>query len=359
MRYLLICATVACGATEPGEPGESIVAFTNGDCEDINCPGNSNVVGGIGPYEMAMSGRPSSRGFSFDRNALTKRSTVPNVPAAKLRDFAVVGGRLQATVAATNTPIWGPSMEGLQIPIHFADGVHPAADYVMLLERWEEVRYYDGLTFPPLDGYYIRYRKIDGDAVPDPTNGSIGWKDLCPYVEYDANSFQGRTWAMFWKGDRYDPVTGQIIASDDAVGDWFNIGCAGDASVKMVRAKASGVTAPGIARHLKQATLNMFTAKYCPRQPDRFTHVGVRIAWDDLTEPHAIGTVGTMEAVWNEFGAVCLTTQRSTEDGDADCGLTECSRDQIENWQDHGDLRSGNPFFILAQPPPEPKLVDG
>lgn len=355
MRPLLLCLLVGCVASESA-PGETIVAFGGGDdgkdCWDINCPGNSNVLGGIGPYELSLSGTPSSRGFWFDHAAITRKQG--NGPTHHIKNFQVVGGTVHATdVNDFNKAITRDEIDGLQIPVYFnGNGTdeHPAQRYLLRVIRRENVEYYDGST-APVDGYYIAYKKVDPDGNdPIDPNGTQTetWRDLCPYVEYDAGpGVSGSTWAVFWKGDRYDPVTGKILETDVGDGDWFNLGCAGDASVKMVRAKASAVTATGIPRGVKQATLNMFTAKYCPGSPTRYTHVGVRISWDDKTVPSKLRADYQTEAVWNAEGAVCLSAQRSTKDGVADC-LDACTPDQKLNWSNYGDLRSGVPFVLSA-----------
>jgi hypothetical protein len=347
MRPLLLCLLVGCVASDP-TPGETTSALFGDDCWDINCPGNSNILGGIGPYELSLSGTPSSRGFWFDHASITRQQGAG--PIHHIKNFQVLGGTVHGNdIDDGNKPITGDEIDGLRIPVYFnGTSRHPAQRYVLRVIRREDVEYYDG-AIAPVDGYYIAYKKVDGDGnEPTDANGMPiePWKDLCPYVEYDAGpGVSGSTWAVFWKGDRYDPVTGKILETDVQDGDWFNLGCAGDASVKMVRAKASAVTATGIPRSVKDATLNMFTAKYCPGSPRRYTHVGVRIRWDDKTVPSVLPLGYQTEAVWNPDGAVCLSAQRSIKDGIADC-LDECTPDQKINWSQYGDLRSGVPLVL-------------
>ena len=95
----------------------------------------------------------------------------------------------------------------------------------------------------PLPAYKIRYRK---DTSQD-------WTDLCPYVDLFENGVQG-TWAVIWKGDRIDPVTGIFYAHDAGVGNWFNISCAGESTTKMLMAGAGGAVNPDHALQ-RQATL--------------------------------------------------------------------------------------------------------
>jgi hypothetical protein len=113
---------------------------------------------------------------------------------------------------------------------------------------------------------------------------------------------------VFWKGGRYDPDTGEIFASGADVEDWFNISCAGEASIDMLRTGTGGAVAPDTSRPLRQAVLNMVMAKYCP-PPERYTVLGHPLYWDGTTA-RLTGTTASYEAIWNERGAVCVDTPR-------------------------------------------------
>jgi hypothetical protein len=329
---LLLAAASGCVA---GDLEVGVVTSAFEACTTVNCPGNSDVLGGLGPYELSMNmAEVSSRGFWFDKTAVTQQ--LGGGPFVPLTDFAIVGGSMRAK--RLGAPIKDWDMVGTRIPVNHVDGRR----FVLRLVTYERGAYYDETVDPIIDGYYIKYQELNTDRQ---------WKDLCPNKDYDdPRPDVVGTSAVFWQGDRFDPATGQIIASDDAVGDWFNISCSGDAALKMVRAKASGVTAADIPWVIKQSTLNMFTAKYCPGDATRYTHVGVAIDWSDKTGSNQLSEPSTDEAVWNEHGAICLTNRRSAEDGELACKLDPCTKDQLASWKTYGNLRSGNPLLLMPAP---------
>ncbi len=323
---LLLATAAGCGVTSDLDEGAAVSELQT--CTTVNCPGNSNVLGGIGPYELSMTKEVSSRGFWFDRTAITQQFH-PTDPIVPLTDFQIVGSAMQAKRLGAPIAHW--DMVGARIPVSHTDG----RKFIFWLVSYERGTYYDGSIDPFIDGYYIRYQE---------PSVSKRWLDLCPNKDYDdPRPDVAGTSAVFWKGDRIDPETGKLLASDGAVGAWFNISCSGDAALKLVRAKASGAFAPGIDGKLKQSTLNMFTAKYCPNSVTRHTHVGVALDWDDKTGSNKLDNFTSYEAVWTEDGAVCLTTRRAPEDGELECKLDPCTVDQLTSWKTYGHLRSGNP----------------
>ncbi|MBC7977943.1 MAG: hypothetical protein H7138_23425 [Myxococcales bacterium] len=328
LRSVLLLLATASGCGVDLDEGTQVSALET--CTTVNCPGNSNVLGGLGPYELSMTkSKVSSRGFWFDKTQLTQQFH-PGDPIVPLTDFEIIGSAMHAKRLGAPIAHW--DMVGTRIPVHHADG----RKFLLWLVSYQRGYYYDETPLPFIDGYDIKYMELGG--------ANRRWQDLCPNKDYDdPRPGVVGTSAVFWKGDRIDPETGKIIASDAAVGDWFNISCSGDAALKLVRAKASGAFAAGIDGKLKQSTLNMFTAKYCPNSVARHTHVGVALDWDDKTGSNKLDDFTSYEAVWNEHGAVCLTTRRAPEDGALACKLDPCTADQLTSWKTYGHLRSGNP----------------
>jgi hypothetical protein len=185
------------------------------------------------------------------------------------------------------------------------------------------------------------------------TSLSVEWKHLCPYTEHDPNDPDVEAnWVVFWKGDRYHPDTGEIYASGDAVGDWFNISCAREAGVEMLRTGTGEAVAPYTSRAKRQAVLNMFMAKYCPT-PERFTELGKWLYWDGTKAKRLpsmlnnIGTISSFEGIWNEDGVVCLDKHRD-DSKVLTCRPPPCAG-MVDDWQAHGILQSWIPKTLTAQ----------
>lgn len=294
-------------------------------CDPLVCPGNSDLLGLLGPYELDATGVvSSSRGWHIAGMKLGDGQTV--------QDLRVVGASLSATYA--HGVAAGADLIGLTLTLE-----HKSAQSIDMVAQFKiasaptMVPYYAGGP-PEIEGFHVTY------------DTGLGPKELCPYAGVDQGV--ASDWAVFWKGDRYDPDTGRIFASNSAVDTWFNISCAGEAPIKMLRARTGGAVASGSPVDQRQATLNMFTASYCgPGR--RYTKLGQSLTWSDLSGPSEIGTVSSYEAVWAAGGAVCLDTPRLVDRKAIDCEIPTCtpstptSPDMIEKWQGYGWLLSGNP----------------
>jgi ADYC domain len=293
-------------------------------CDPLNCPGNSDLIGLLGPYELDKTGvQYSSRGFRI--TGVQWRG----LPATGLD---VIGTSPQVT--AGGTVYSGDGLHGLRLTLHHLPSNE---DYPVEIHGSTRVPFYVSHG-DPFWGFWIRYR--------DPITKA--WKELCPYAQHVDQGVAG-SWAVIWKGDRYDPITGAIFASDTSrtqVGPWFNISCAGEATVKMLRARTGGAINVASPVAQRQATLNMFTAAYCGPTGQRFTQLGQALTWSDLSGPSMIGSVSSLEAVWDADGAVCLTDHpRFVARREVDCGtrLPLCPTTVAGTWQQSGWLLSGNP----------------
>jgi hypothetical protein len=288
------------------------------ECQGLVCPGNSDLYAALETFELSTNPLDvSQRGFTL---------TGVEYGGQALSEFDVAG-----TTPRAFEPGFGwraaQDFSGSILHVHHKSG----ADIDLRVERAMTVPYYAALDRPIMYGYWITYRTV-GDTT-------IGWTDICPYKTTYDDGIQG-SWAMFWKGDRYDPVTGVIYATGADVGPWFNLSCAGEATIKMLRTGTGDAVAPNTPQDQHNATLNMFTAKYC-KEPDRYTTLGVKIDWDDKTGSNTLDPKSLVEAIWSKDGAVCLNTMRLPEKAPVKCRLVGCTADQIANWRDYGWLRSG------------------
>jgi len=327
-KNLSLCAVAVvfggCALEEPEAHGTSSSFLVPAPCDDpLICPGNSDLIGSFGPNELDATGiQVSERGFRL------LGMTLDGLPVT---DFEVLGASLSVTTAAGTFTGVDLYFKGLTMSVHHrSERVFEIQidDYLTA-----KVPYYAGGT-PEIDGYHLRYREP----------GAHGWKNACPY-ETKFDSGVAGSWAVFWKGDRIDPVTGTIFASNAAVGSWFNISCAGTAEIKAQRAHTMGSVAAGDPVDQRQATLNMFTASYCGPGGKRYTELGQAIAWSDLSGPSMDGMAPSIEAIWSEDGAVCLTDPRLFARSDVDCEIPipYCTAAMTGVWPTLGWLLSGNP----------------
>jgi hypothetical protein len=128
-------------------------------------------------------------------------------------------------------------------------------------------------------------------------------------------------------GDRYDFETKEVIAEQES---WVNFACRGEALFKM---KAMGYVPDETKAIHRQATLKMLTADYCG-SGHSFTEDGTPLIMQN-TE----GTIGKdageqageIEALWNEYGALCLTAPRlaSLDEIAEHCTLPVCDEELL------------------------------
>jgi hypothetical protein len=157
--------------------------------------------------------------------------------------------------------------------------------------------------------------------------GGIDWVNVCGNVPLPGppdlwwwESMGQRTVDSFvFEGDRFDLATMTTAPVADPA--WFNIGCAGHTLAKLHLTRntlASNAAPPSPSpsptpshaptHEERQATLKMLVADYCG-DGEPFTVAGQLLVWRgglvDYFAPAA-----TLEARWDEHGAVCLDTPR-------------------------------------------------
>lgn len=325
-KNLSLCAVVVvfggCALEELEERGTiSSFLVPVSDCDDpLICPGNSDLMGVLGPYELDETGtKYSKRGF---------RIIGMTHGGQTVTDLDVDGASVRVTRPAGI--FTGGGVLGLTLRVQHSKG----RQFDLVIDDYltSKVPYYAGGP-PDIDGYHVTYTEV----------GTHDTRNLCPYATAVDDGFVG-TWAVFWKGDRFNPATGQIFASGAGVGSWFNLSCAGEAPIKMLRARTGDAVAPLSPVAQRQATLNMFTASYCGPTGQRFTKLGQAIAWSDLSGPSEMGEA-SVEAIWGKNGAVCLNDPRMFNPDEIACDnpIPMCTAADIAQWPLHGWLLSGNP----------------
>ena len=140
----------------------------------------------------------------------------------------------------------------------------------------------------------------------------------------------GSNEAINFSGDRYDAVTKTLVATGEATRGWINIACEGTALSKLFLSRHTEVsqrvaTTPAE----RQAMLKMLTGDVCG-DGTSFTVPGQPLLWKDAKNVTMFATTpASIEAVWNDTGAVCMNEPRRPELAEkiaAQCGrLPRCS----------------------------------
>lgn len=330
------CVDLPSENAEPGEPETSVATQALLPCDDVLiCPGNSDILGALGPYELSTNPADvSPRGFQLLN---IKKGGIP------LAVFEVAGASLKGALPGPIMLPGAPDFVGTRFRLRHTSG----QEIDLIIEAYQHVPFFDATKTSRIVGFLMKYQMIS------PIRGDR--EDLCPYKD-ELGSGLARTWAIFWKGERYSPDTGKIFASGlgnlpHQVGDWFNISCAGEAMIKVLRDEIGTAVTPGSPVDLSQATLNMWTAKYCPADPTRYTRLGQRVSWDDKWSSAKLGLTSSYEAIWTPEGAACLDVPRMVEREEVLCELPTC-KEMVDDWDTHGHLISANPLFLVAKPPP-------
>jgi hypothetical protein len=147
--------------------------------------------------------------------------------------------------------------------------------------------------------------------------------------------------AILFAGDRYDAAR-KTVTTGPATHGWVNIACAGTALAKLFLVRHTEASQQvQTTRAERQAMLKMFTADVCG-DGTAFTVHGQPLFWADAKGITRFPDApASLEAVWNEHGAVCMNQPRRPELAGAiaaQCGpLPRCTPQSV------GHVASANP----------------
>jgi hypothetical protein len=234
-----------------------------------------------------------------------------------LEGALLIGAYLRVSVSPTTSPT---SATGLvSSPPPPAAATQPI--YHLTIVDFAYTGFWTGSATPGVPVYFFNY-----SPEGDPNKVTR----LCqPTTEDGFGALDGQ--ALMFRGDRYDAVH-KTVTETGALDSWFNVACAGTAVAKMhlLRHTLAGrdPATPGTTVAQRQAVLKMLTADYCGTGM-AFTETGhpllysyyqpswTRIqpipfqpwsALDPTTPPPPVAA--TLDAIWNQDGAVCLDTAR-------------------------------------------------
>jgi len=328
-------AFMACIEEPTVSTGEALTAWEE-DCPIATCS-NAAHLGDAAFYELNRDGVPNGAGVvltSFRTSWLY--GSVP---------LTVVGDHIEDAPGHT------------VIDAHLANArmlvTRDSVDYEIIFKAAGETDYWvtpiDGVPENKSHVYDLRYRQVG-----DPT----GLRALCPSEDLtddpewdkipDGNAF-------LFAGDRYD-VAAKTVSSAPTNGPWFNVACKGFAMAKMhlLRHTEAGSNANRQTDvHQRTTMLKMLTDDICGNGTT-YTIDGEHLYYMDRRawHPFMLGTEESIEAIWNEDGAVCLSHPRREAEGDvtyqeihAICPEKTdlCKDDMVLRWRENGYVISANP----------------
>jgi hypothetical protein len=202
------------------------------------------------------------------------------------------------------------------------------------------------------------------------------WLPLCR--ETTENGFEGiHGFALIFRGDRYDAQQ-KTVSETGAKDTWFNIACAGTALAKMhlLRHTLAGRDPAHEPTSVdeRQAVLKMLTADYCGTGkpftisglPLLYTYnqqnwIRVDAALNSTLFQAGLGkaTAKSLDAIWNQKGAVCLDTPRLQlllpsirNDIDLECKKTQRDLKPCSSWGGWASPWSWSPlgYAVSANP---------
>jgi hypothetical protein len=300
---LLTLATTACLDTvEPtaeatpderdDEPNEGTVEqlIEEDPCPNFACGQNGPMLNNRDFHELSDAGLPNREGFTVQ----------PLVKGGVSYALSVVGWEMRGTDANGNI-ISGQQLENATFDIAHDTGRR----YRVLINDVSTMPIYAGPKKGTMIPQYI-LKWID----VTPGMPAQHYTNLCarpPTGAYRQETlFQDGESTLVFEGNRYDSVTKRVLFGTST---WFNLGCAGHALSKLLLTGHTNISgsAPLVQQ---QAMLKAVTADYCGIGLS-FTVSGEPLFWK-TSNGYAtfMSQPATLEARWNENGAVCLGEHR-------------------------------------------------
>lgn len=321
--HIALCLSLVGCVADPDSPdlGETVSFSKNpgNNCTDWECGSNSPVVE-LADKLWDLSEEldvPNSGGYSVEffgtRNEhygapTTYVSYRPDVRDAKL--YAYTASNQELANSDVVDMMWRVVEQST------------GNSYELMLKGVGETHYWAqpavGIHSRPVQTYWLEIRRFvaDWSTLPTAEERKYGPKPsrVCgtdPDSDGSTN-FQ----AVLFDGDWLDA---DAIRVRGERAKWFNIGCAGSAlwkqhltAMTLSSAKQLGYGPPSV--NLRTASLKMITSDICGLGHS-FTYQGQPLRWktpvfSNVKTLPLLGQVQTLEARWNQNGALCLNTPR-------------------------------------------------
>jgi ADYC domain len=369
MRFMVCMAAVMAGACDEPDPGpltcEADFALAprrampeddppGNPCPPDGCGDNSPVINGVYFWELNLLSQvgPVDEPGSVKVISAHRADDVP----MQLR-LAADGDRLLGVDPVTDAVLAEHgSLHGTKIEVS-VNGAQYEIE-INLREIIQSEQFWVGPEQVPIESYLFLYRPLGVDTRPIP---------LCSEYDDDPNQLR----ALVFGGDRYDPITKKVRVGPETDG-WINIACLNSAIYKMHKIGHTSAAQTRLGKvttlNQRQAMLNAWTANVCGdgasfTQPGEPLKLAESLDWlrdepGSYLDPLDTTETESVEAIWNESGAVCLTTPRRLAEEPTICSdLAKrcqppvCTEEQIDSWKKYGHVITGNPYPDEAPSP--------
>lgn len=291
-------------------------------CTKLICGSNSPIIGGLPFYQLDQTGTTPAPESGL-RIVSFKNGWLP-------LQLKVQGARLQGRFA-NFIVLQGNQLVGATLVVEDEEG----NEYEINFEARDQTQRYweDGD-----DGTLLESWLLTSNPVLYPTRKLR----ICPIATQSSDPlFSAPAYhALIFRGDRYDAVSGEVIATGEDAGPWFNVACAGDVLSKLLiirHAEAAQDAGHQTSLGQRTAAMKMFSADYCGTGPN--TELGIQLDWANVGGWNYLDkmpSIANIEAIWNAGGAVCVNNPRLIPYEDMPCVLPKC--ETMKSWQDVGDL---------------------
>ncbi|HEY6173558.1 MAG TPA: ADYC domain-containing protein [Kofleriaceae bacterium] len=370
---LAACSAACADPTSDATTGEATSwVVPDPTCDDFICGGNSATLGdGVVFDELNTNGLPDVHRVRIIDATYHDPDTLVDVAVHLVADR----DRLTA-VAADGTTYAGFQLVHVSFRLFGPSGGYNAEITDVENEALHFWANDPARTVPPADDQhqYIQFYRIIAWRFTDSRQDA---RPICPSdVRHQPD------WGNFWapvehsavvfEGDRYDPQH-KIVSDVTWTTPWFNLACAGSVPAKMLLMRRTNAASFGrdgvrwytLSTRERQAMLKMFTADYCGTG-QAFTVDGQPLIWWEshhwYDETPLLGLpaprpVASVEALWDENGALCLTTPRmavpwtgpptTVDEVRQACpakNLRDCPTD-LTGWETYAKVLTLNPVF--------------
>ena len=297
LLFLAGCVTEPPTGATASQVGTTPTAPTNplpANCPWWGCGSNSPLIDAWSFHELSVEGLPNSAGISLVGLVKDDRWYQPKVIGAQL--YA------DSLDPAAYPPISGSLLVGSALVLETERGRYTI----------------DIMAVNDVTPYWVGPAKTNETYVLHYTGGGDDDVPLCRNPPSDGRVWPDAVGALLFTGDRYDAQTKVVTAtSGEGTAGWFNIACAGSALAKLHlnRHTDAGATLGfETTRAQRQAMLKMFASDVCGTGM-AFTHPGEPLHWQNATGWVTLdGKERSIEALWDEHGALCLDEHRLEAD---------------------------------------------
>lgn len=296
LLFGLVAAATACVETSEDLATE---AQALGGCSSWGCNMNSPVIDVWNFHELDENGAANDAGVRLLRLMQGGNAYRVNV----------VGAKLYAIPYGSGATLTGSALINSYMEVATPDG---ELYRIYIKNVSNVVKYWVGPA-TTIETYELAYtnQSVPTDVRPLCTN---------PPGRLDG---EGQYWlkryeSILYTGDRYDADRLDVTAASYGTsGGWFNIACAGGALAKLHLNRHTTAGQTGAYQSTlgaRQTMLKMYTADVCGTG-NASTKQGEPLVWENKYGWQTLPpSVSSLEALWDENGAICLEHHRLEAD---------------------------------------------